>query len=85
MQKKGLILFYTNAFTKTKVKQKKSTTDLKLNLSILHYLDFNEDKIIKIIRALNIDKAHAHDHFSNRMIKIYNKSLSKLLILLLEN
>ena len=68
-----------------KVKQKKPTTDPKLNLSRLHYLGFNEDKIIKIIRALDIEKAHAHDHFSNRMIKICNKSLSKLLIILLEN
>ena len=68
-----------------KVKQKKPTTDPKLNLSRLHYLDFNEDKIIKIIRALDIEKAHAHDHFSNRMIKICNKSLSKPLIILLEN
>ena len=33
-------------------------------------LDFNEEKILKIIRAFNIHKAHGHDDISIRMIEI---------------
>ena len=40
-------------------------------------LDFNEEHILKIIRALNIHKAHGHDYISIRMIKICDKSLFK--------
>ena len=43
-------------------------------------LDFNEDKIVKIISALNIHKAHGHDGISIRMIKICDISLLKPLI-----
>ena len=48
-------------------------------------LDFNEDEILKIIRALNIHKAHGHDDISIRMIKICDKSLLKPLIILFQN
>ena len=48
-----------------------------LTQSRLNYINFNEDKIHKIIRALNIHKAHDHDDISIRMIKICNKSLLK--------
>ena len=48
-------------------------------------LDFNEEEILKIIRALNIHKAHGHDDISIRMIKIFDKSLLKPLILLFQN
>ena len=40
-----------------------------LTQSRLTSLDFNEKKILKIIRALNICKAHSHDDISIRMIK----------------
>ena len=53
--------------------------------SRLNYKDFNEDEILKIIRALNIRKAHGHDDISIRMIKICDKSLLKPLMLLFEN
>ena len=43
--------------------------------------DFNEDEILKKIRALNIHKAHGHNDISITMIKICDKSLLKLLIL----
>ena len=56
-----------------------------LTQSRLNYIDFNEDKILKIIKALNIHKAHGHDDISIRMIKICDKSLIKPLILLFEN
>ena len=56
-----------------------------LTQSRLKYIDFNEDEILKIIRALNIHKAHGHDDISIRMIKICDKSLLKPLMLLFEN
>ena len=40
-----------------------------LTQSRLVSLDFNEDEILKIIRALNIHKAHVYDDISFRMIK----------------
>ena len=51
----------------------------------LNSIDFNEDNVLTIIRALNIYKAHSHDDISIRMIKICDKSLLKPLILLFEN
>ena len=36
-----------------------------LTQSSLTSLDFNEEEILKIIRALNIHKAHGHDDISN--------------------
>ena len=56
-----------------------------LTQSKLTSLDFNEKEIFKIIRALNIHKAHGHDDISVRMIKICDKSLLKPLILLFQN
>ena len=48
----------------------------------LKSLDFKEAEILKITRALNINKPHCHDDISIRMIKICDKSLLKPLILL---
>ena len=45
-------------------------------------LDLNEKKII---RNLNVHKAHGHDDISIKMIKICDKSISKLLILSFKN
>ena len=56
-----------------------------LTQSRLNYINFNEDEILKITRALNIHKAHGHDDISIRMIKICDKSLLKPLILLFAN
>ena len=56
-----------------------------LTQSRLNYKDFNEGKILKIISALNIHKAHGHGDISIRMIKICDKSFLKPLILLFEN
>ena len=53
-----------------------------LTQSRLNSLVFNEDEILKIIRSLNIHKAHGHDDISIRMVKICDKSLLKPLILL---
>ena len=50
-----------------------------LKQSRLNSINFNEEEILKIIRALNIRKAHGHDDLSIRMIKICDKSLLILL------
>ena len=50
----------------------------------LRYLDFNEGEILKIIRALNINKAYGHDDISIRMIKICDESLLKPLFIYLK-
>ena len=51
-----------------------------LTQSGLTSLDFSEEEILKIIRALNV-----HDDISIRMIKICDNSLLKPLILLFQN
>ena len=51
----------------------------------LESLDFNEPKIPRIIRALNVNKAHGPDDISIRMIEICDKSLLKPLTDLFEN
>ena len=48
-------------------------------------LDFNDVKILKIIRALNINKTHGHDGISISMIKICNELLLKPLLILFKN
>ena len=53
-----------------------------LTQSNLVSLHFDEDELLKIIRALNIHKAHGHDDISIRMIKICDKSLIKPLMLI---
>ena len=55
-----------------------------LTQSRLTSLDFNEEQIRKIIRALNIHKAHGHDDISIRMIKICDKSPLKPLSFLFQ-
>ena len=56
-----------------------------LTRSRLNSINFNEEEMLKIVRALNIHKAHGHDDISIRMIKICDKSLLKPLIILFEN
>ena len=53
-----------------------------LTQSRLTSLDFNDEEILKIIRALNVHKPNAHDDISIGMIKICDKSFLKPLILL---
>ena len=61
------------------------TNQMFFTQSRLNSINFNEDEILKILRALNVQKVHAHDDISIRMIKICDKSLLKPLILLFEN
>ena len=43
------------------------------------------DNVLKIVRALNINKAHDHDEISARMIKICHEALAKPLSLVYKN
>ena len=56
-----------------------------LTQSILCTLHFDEEELMKIIRNLNVHKAHGYDDISLRVIKICDKSILKPLILLFEN
>lgn len=56
-----------------------------LTESKLCFLNFNEDKILKIIKGLNIYKAPGHKKISIRMIKICDKLLLKPLVVLFHN
>ena len=56
-----------------------------LTQSRLGTTDFNENEMLKIIRALNIHKAHGHDDISIRMIQICDRILIKPLIILFQN
>ena len=56
-----------------------------LTQSRLCTLHFDEEELIKIIRNLNVHIAHGHDDISIRIIKIFDKSILKPLILLFEN
>ena len=51
----------------------------------LRSLDYNEGKILGIIRALNINKSHGHNGISIRMIKIGDESLLKTFLILFKN
>ena len=61
------------------------TNHLFMTQARLRSLDFNEGEILKIVRALNINKAHGHDGISIRMIKICDESLLKPLLILFKN
>ena len=51
----------------------------------LSSLNIYEDNILKIVRALNINKAHGHDEISVRMVKICDEALVKPLSLIYKN
>ena len=48
-------------------------------------LDFSNDEIFKLVRSLNVHKAHVFDDISIRIIKLYDKSLVKSLIILFQS
>ena len=69
--------FFTDQCTPLKNNSSLPANQIFLTQSRLTSLDFDEDELLKIIRALNINKAHCHDDISIRMIKICDKSLIK--------
>ena len=77
--------FFAKQCTPLKNDSKIPINQIFLTQSRLSSLGFNEDEILKIIRALNIHKAHGHDDISIRMIKICDKSLLKPLTILFQN
>ena len=77
--------FFADQCTPLKNDSVLPTNQMFLTQAMLESLDFNEGKILKIIRALNANKAHGHDDIFIRMIKICDKSLLKPLIILFEN
>ena len=56
-----------------------------LTQSRLGTLGFNENEIQKIIRALNIHKAHVHGNIPIRMKQICDRTLIQTLIILFQN
>ena len=53
---------------------------LNLNFtSNLYVINFTDDDVFKIMRSLNINKAHCHYDISIRMIKICDKAMLALL------
>ena len=48
-------------------------------------LDFSNNEILKLIRSLNVHKAHGRDDIFIRMIKMCDKFLVKPLIILVQN
>ena len=77
--------FFADQCTPLKNNSMLPTNQLFMTQATLRSLDFNEGEILKIIRALNINKAHGHDDISIRMIKICDESLLKPLLILFKN
>ena len=51
----------------------------------LSWIDFSDEDITKIIRGLDISKAHGHDDISVRMIKMCDSAISKPLRIIFQN
>ena len=77
--------FFADKCTPLKNNSVLPKSQIFLTQSRLSTLDFNEEELIKIIRNLNMHKAHGHDDISIGMIKMCDKSILKPLILLFEN
>ena len=77
--------FFADQCTPLKNNSILPTNQIFLTQARLEFLEFNEGEILKIIRALNINKAHGHDEIFIRMIKICDKSLLKPLTILFTN
>ena len=77
--------FFAEQCTPLKNDSKLPNSQIFLTQSRLSSLDFNEDEALRIIRSLNIHKAHGHDDISIRMIKICDRSLLKPLTILFQN
>ena len=63
-------IFFAEQCTLLKNDSKHPSNQIYLTQSKLVSLDFNEDKVLKITRSLNIHKAHGYDDISIRIIKI---------------
>ena len=70
--------FFADQCTLLKNNSMLPTNQMFLTQARLQSFDLNEDEILKIIRALNVNKAHGHDGISIRIFKICDKSILKL-------
>ena len=77
--------FFEEQCTPLKNDSKLPSNQIYLTQSRLVWLNFNEDEILKIIRALIPYKAHGYDDIFIRMIKICEKSLLEPLIILFKS
>ena len=77
--------FFADQCTPLKNNSMLPANQLLVTQARLGSLDFDEGEILRIIRALNINKAHSHDDISIRMIKICDESLLKPLLILFKN
>ena len=77
--------FFAEQCTPLKNDSKLPSNQIYLTLSESVSLDFHEDEVLKIIKSLNIHKAHGYDDISIRMIKICDKPLLKPLLILFKN
>ena len=77
--------FFAEQYTPLKNNSKPPSNQIYLPQSRLVSLNFDEDKILKIIRALSSHKAHGYDDISIRITKICDKLLLKPLIILFKN
>ena len=77
--------FFADQCTPLKNNSMLPPNQLLVTQARLGSLDFDEGEILRIIRALNINKAHSHDDISIRMIKICDESLLKPLFILFKN
>ena len=78
-----LIHFFAEQCTPLKNDSKLPSNQIYLTQSRLVSLNFNEDEILKIIRALNPHKTCGYDDI--RVIKICDKSLLEPIIILFKN
>ena len=77
--------FFTEQYTPLRNGSVLPVNQMFLTQARLKSLDFEKDEILKVIRALNINKAHGFDDISIRMTKICDKSLFEPLIYLFKN
>ena len=51
----------------------------------LSSISFNNVVILKILKSLNVNKAHGHDDISVRMMKLYGQSIVKPMAIVFKN
>ena len=51
----------------------------------LHSITFSESDVIKIVRALDVNKVHGHDSILVRIIKLSITAVAHLLTLIFQN
>ena len=74
--------FFARQFTPLKNDSVLPASQLDLTQARLNSIDFSFEEILKIIRSLDVNKAHGHNDISIRMIKISDNPLLRRLSLL---